>query len=83
MNTVINKNMFRKDLWEAIKDMFIKYKKMIFGVDTSISIKCLIELRKQEVIDERIYRIKFLKQRVRKLLCKNLVLHGNNMIGIL
>ena len=56
---------------------------MIFGVDTSISIKCLNELRKQEVIDERIYRIKFLKQRVRKLLCKNLVLHGNNMIGIL
>ena len=56
---------------------------MIFGVDTSISIKCLNELRKQEVIDERIYRIKFLKQRVRKLRCKNLVLHGNNMIGIL
>ena len=56
---------------------------MIVGLDISISMKCLNDLRKQQVVDERVYRNKFIKHRVRKLPCDNLVLDGNKIIGIL
>lgn len=39
---------------------------MIFGADNPISINCLNELRKQQIIDERVYGMKLIKHRVRK-----------------
>ena len=42
----------KQELEKAIKDTIIKYKEIIFGVDSPISIKCLDELRKQQVINE-------------------------------
>ena len=43
-----------KDPRKAIKDTIIKYKEIIFGAD--ICIKCLDELKKQEVIDDKTYK---------------------------
>ena len=47
--------MSREDLKEAIKDTIIKHKKIVFGVDSPICIKCLDKLRKQQVINAKVY----------------------------
>ena len=39
----------------AIKDTISRYKEIIFGVDSPICKKCLDELEKQQVIDEKVY----------------------------
>ena len=59
--------MSREDLKRVIKDTIIKYKKITFGVDSPISIKCLDELRKQQVIDKKAYDQKLMDDAVRKL----------------
>ena len=41
----------KQELEKAIQDIIIKYKVIIFGVDSSLCIKCLDKLRKQQVID--------------------------------
>lgn len=41
-----------------IKCTIIKYKEVIFGVDTPIYTECLNRLQKQQVIDEIVYRKK-------------------------
>ena len=45
--------MSKEELEKAIKDTFIKYKEIISGLDSPICIKCLDELRKQQVIDKK------------------------------
>ena len=39
---------------EAIKDAIAGYKKIIFGPDTPACMACLDELRKQQVIDQKV-----------------------------
>ena len=41
--------MWREDLQKATKDTIIKYKEIVFGVDTPIYTECLNKLRKQQV----------------------------------
>ena len=57
----------KQEFEKAIKDIVIKYKEIIFGVDSPICIKCLDELRKQQVLDEKVCDQKFMDDAVRKL----------------
>ena len=59
--------MSREDLKEAIKDTIIKHKKIVFGVDSPICIKCLDKLRKQQVINAKVYTKKFTGNSIMKL----------------
>ena len=74
----------KEELEEAIKDTITGYKKIIFGSDTPTCIACLDELQKQQVIDQKIYDQKLMKDIVRKLawegLQKNIVMDGDTMI---
>ena len=45
----------REELEEAIKDTIKGYKEIIFGSDTPTCMACLGELRRQQVIDQRVY----------------------------
>ena len=56
-----------EQLEEAIKDPFIGYKEIIFGPDTPACMACLDELKKQQVIDQKIYDQKLMDDMVRKL----------------
>ena len=73
----------KKKLEEAIKDTITRYKEIIFGSDIPACMACLDELRKQQVIDQKIYE-KLMKDTMRKLawegLQKYIVMHGNTMI---
>ena len=68
--------MSKEDLQKAIKDTIIKYKEIIFNAESTICTKSLNELRKQQLIDERVYNQKLMKDTMRKLawdiLCKTL-----------
>ena len=64
---------YKDDLEKTIKDTIIKYKEIIFCVDSPIFIECLSELRKQQVIDEIVYQEIFMEDTVRKLAWKNIV----------
>ena len=44
----------KQELKKAIKDTIIKYKEIIFGADSPIYMKCLDELRKQQVSSKEI-----------------------------
>ena len=57
----------RNYLEKAIKYTIIKYKKIIFGVDRPISIKFLDELKKQQVINKKVYDQKLMNDPLRKL----------------
>ena len=46
--------MSNKDPRKSIKDAIIKYKEIIVGAD--VCIKCLDELKKQQVIDDKTYK---------------------------
>ena len=48
----------KQELEKAIKDTIIRYKEIVFGADSPICIKCLDELRKQQVINEKPYESK-------------------------
>ena len=74
----------KQELEKAIKDTIIKYKEIIFRVDSPICIKCLDELQKQQVIDGKVYDQKLMDDALRKLawdeLQKNIAIDGNMMI---
>ena len=44
----------KEKLEEAIKGTITGYKEIIFGLGTPASMACLHELRKQQVIDEKV-----------------------------
>ena len=71
-------------LEESIKDTITGYKKIIFGLDTPVCMACLDELRKQQVIDQKIYDQKLMEDTMRKLAWegfqKNIVIDGDTMI---
>ena len=59
-------------------------KEIIFGSDTPACMACLGELRKQQVIDQKIYDQKLMEDTMRKLawegLQKNIVIDHDTMI---
>ena len=79
-----NRMKTKEELEEAIKDTITKCKKIIFGSDTPVCMACLDELRKQQVIGQKIYDQKLMHDTVRKLawegLQKNIVMDGDTMI---
>ena len=74
----------KEELEKAIKDTITKYKEIIFGPDSPICIKCLNELRNQQVINKKVYDKKLMDDAVRKLawdeLQKSIVMDGDVMI---
>ena len=56
-----------KEEVEAIKDTIKVYKEIIFGSDTPVCMVSLDELRKQQIIDQRVYDQKLLDDTIRKL----------------
>ena len=73
-----------EELKEAIKDTITRYKEIIFSSDNPTCMVCLDELRKQQVIDQKIYDQKLMEHTIRKLawegLQKNIVMDGDTMI---
>ena len=69
---------------EVIKDTVKKYKEIIFSSDTPASMACLDELRKQQIIDQKICDQKLMEDTMRKLawegLQKNIVMDGDMVI---
>ena len=53
-------------LEKAIRDTIIKYKEIIGG-GSPVCIKCLDEIQKQQLIDEKLYDQKLIGDTVRKL----------------
>ena len=74
----------KEELEEAIKDTITGYKKIIFGSDTPAWMACLDKLRKQQVVDQKIYDQKLMEDTMRKLawegLQKSIVINGGTMI---
>ena len=74
----------KEKLKQAIKDTIKGYKEIIFGLDTTVSMACLNELRKQQIIDQHAYDKKLMDDTIRKLawegLQKNIMMDGNTMI---
>ena len=60
----------------------VKYKKINFGANTLICTECWNELRKQQVIDEIIYRKELKNHTVRKVFWDNAILDGAIMIDM-
>ena len=73
----------KEELEEAIKDTVRRYKEIIFGSNTLTCIVCLDEIRKQEVMDQKVYGQRLIDDRIRKLawegLQKNVVMDGDMM----
>ena len=74
----------KKKLEEAIKDTITKYKEIIFGPDSPVCMACLNELRKKQLIGEKVYDQKLMYDTLRKLawdkLQKNIAMDDNMMI---
>ena len=74
----------KEELEEAIKDIIKRYKEIIFGSDTPTCVACLDELRKQQIIDQKVYDQKLMEDTMRKLswegLQRNIVIDGDTMI---
>ena len=74
----------KEELEEAIKDIIIKYKEIIFGLDSLVCMVCLNELRKEQVIDEKVYDQTLMYDTLRKLAWderqKNIVMDDDTMI---
>ena len=72
----------KEELEEAIKDTIKRCKGIIFGSDVCMA--CMDELRKQQIIDKKIYNQKLMEDTMRKLawegLRKNIVIDGDTMI---
>ena len=67
----------KEELEEAIRDTITKYKEIIFGPDSPVCMACLDELRKQQVIDKKVFDQKLMDDTLRKLaweLQKNIVM---------
>ena len=62
----------KEELEEAIKDTITGCKKIIFGSDNPACMVCLDELRKQQIIDQKIYDQNLMEDTVRKLAWKGL-----------
>ena len=79
-----NRMKTKEELEEAIKDIITKYKEIIFGPDSPICMACLNELRKKQVIDEKVYDQKLMYDTLRKLtwdeLQKNILMDSYTMI---
>ena len=60
------------------------YKDIIFGSDSPTCMACLEELRRQQVIDQKIYDQKLMENTMRKVtwggLQRNIVIDGDRMI---
>ena len=56
----------KQGLEKAIRDTIIKYKEIIGG-GSPVCIKCLDEIQKQQLIDEKLYDQKLIGDTVRKL----------------
>ena len=74
----------REELEEAIKDTITRCNEITFGSDAPACMACLDELRKQQVIDQKIYDQKVMEDTMRKLvwegLWKNIVMDDDTMI---
>ena len=74
----------KEELEEAIKDTIKGYKKIIFGSDAPACMACLDELRKQQIIDQKICDKRLMDDTMWKLawdeLQKNIVRDGDMMI---
>ena len=57
----------KEELEEAIKGTITGYKEIIFGWDTPVCMACLDELRKQQVIDKKVYDQRLMDDTMRKL----------------
>ena len=57
----------KEELEKATRDTIAKYKEIIFGADTPACMTCLNELRKKQVIDEKVQDQKLMDDTVRKL----------------
>ena len=57
----------KKEFEEAIKGTITGYKEIIFGLDTPTCMACQDELRKQQIIDQKIYDQRLMEDTVRKL----------------
>ena len=57
----------KEELEEAIRDTITKYKEIIFGLNIPVCMACLNELRKQQVIDKKVYDQKLMDDTLRKL----------------
>ena len=57
----------KEELEKATRDTITKYKEIIFGADTPACMTCLNELRKKQVIDEKVQDQKLMDGTVRKL----------------
>ena len=57
----------KQELEKGIKDIILKYKEIIFGVDSLACVTCLVEIRKQQVVDEEVYDQKLIGDAVKKL----------------
>ena len=57
----------KEELEKATRDTITKYKEIIFGADTPACMTCLNELRKKQVIDEKVQDQKLMDDTVRKL----------------
>ena len=59
------------------------YKEIIFGSDTPICIACLEKLRRQQIIDQKIYDQKLMEDTMSKLaregLQRNIVIDGDTI----
>ena len=74
----------KEELKEAIKDTIKRYKEIIFGSDTPACMACLDELRKQQILDQKVYDQTVMEDTMWKLawegLQKNIVMDGDAMI---
>ena len=74
----------KEEFEEALKDTITRYKEIIFGSDTPAYMGCLDMLRKQQIIDQKIFDQKLMEDTMRKLawkgLQKNIVMDGDMMI---
>ena len=74
----------KEEIEEAIKDTITRYKEIIFSSDTPVCIACLDELRKQQIINQKVYNQKLIEDMMRKLtwkgLQKNTAMDGDTMI---
>ena len=74
----------KEDNEEAIKDTTTRYKEIIFSSDKPVCIACLDELRKQQIIDQKVYDQKLIEDMLIKLtwegLQKDTAMDGDTMI---
>ena len=74
----------KEELEEAIKGTITRNKEIIFGSDTTSCMACPDELRKQQIIVQKIYDQRLIGDTIRKLawegLQKNIVMDGDTII---